>query len=154
MKKVIILGNKEEADEILKICASWEVYFKNREWEMQYFFVGAERPLAEIVSQKADMIVCFNLAGFHEKMFGEDIFLNKLYCPIINFIGRPLVKNELELLDSRMNITISFFTDCHENLENVKQYLEFPPYIQYVKNLQSAWEEIDLESVLLYGNDR
>ena len=33
IKKIIILGNREEKSEILKICSEWELFFKKKKWE-------------------------------------------------------------------------------------------------------------------------
>lgn len=155
MKEVIVLGKKEEKAEVLKLYSVWQPFFQKNEWKIQQIFIGksAERTLMEIADSKADMVVCFNLAGFHVTMFGGDLFLNKLYCPIVNIVWQPFGERELELLDSRLNVTIVFFTNVQGNVDKVKKCLEFPPYIQYISDLQRFWEEIDLERVLLYGND-
>ena len=157
IKKVIILGNREEKQEISKICSVWETFFKKREWETEAYFIGtdAEQTLIKIAAdEQADMVVCFHLAGFHVTMFGGDIFLNKLCCPIVNIIWKPLEERDLRLLDSRLNVTIVFFTNHRENVDKVQKCLEFPPYIQYIPDFNRFWEEGDLETVLLYGNDR
>lgn len=86
-------------------------------------------------------------------MFGGDIFLNKFYCPIVNIIWKPLGERDLKLLDSRLNVTIVFFTNDRENVDKVKQGLEFPPYIRYLPDFKKFWEEVNLKTVFLYGND-
>jgi len=155
VKEIIILGNEEDKAEVLRLSLVWEPFFKKNECEVRKIFIGAsaEQTLMEIAESKADMVICFNLAGFHVKMFGEDIFLNKLYCPIVNIIWKPLEERELELLNSRLNVTIVFFTTKKENVGKVKSCLEFPPYIQYISGLERFWEENDLESVLLYEDE-
>lgn len=156
VKEVIVLGKKEEEAGVLKLCLAWQPFFQKKEWKVRNIFIGrnAEQTLMEIADSKADMVVCFNLAGFHVTMFGGDIFLNKLYCPIVNIVWQPFGKKELELLNSRLNVTIVFFTNVRENVSQVKERLDFPPYIQYISDLQRFWEEADLERVLLYGEKR
>ena len=156
IKKIIILGNREDKSEILKICSEWELFFKKKKWETEAFFIEAdvEQTLMKIAAdERANMVICFQLAGFHITMFGGDIFLNKFYCPIVNIIWKPLGERDLKLLDSRLNVTIVFFTNDRENVDKVKQGLEFPPYIRYLPDFKKFWEEVNLKTVFLYGND-
>lgn len=38
IKKIIILGNREEKSEILKICSEWELFFKRKMGNRSFFY--------------------------------------------------------------------------------------------------------------------
>lgn len=154
MKKRILILSTEEARQKTLIQA-WMPYFEKRNDEVEVMLLGerAEQTLPELPGKKADIIIGFDLEGFEVEMFGEDAFFNKLSCPFISFLTKPLQEETLQLLDSRLNITMVFLSDCMENVEWIKKEVEFPPYAEYVEDLEKVWENMDFTKILLYGYD-
>jgi len=156
MRKIILLLNSPKEGKEKTLAAKWKAWLCQRENEVLVKYLYGEKPLTEVVQEvdkeAADLVIGFNLGGFEVKMFGDDIYWNKLCCPFIQFLSKPLEKKEMELLSERLNATFLFFSDNKETIEKLKG-LKFPPFAEYVEKPEQLWEELDMESRIRFGND-
>lgn len=153
MKILMIIdpGSRMQKD----IGEKWKKYFERKKCSVRVFHSGKDHAemLKRLMEEKGDVVIGFGLAGFEVTMYGGDLFFNRLTCPMIQFLTGD---EDVAVLDQRLNINMIFYTTDAGQAEYVRSEMEFPPYIEYLENLDVDWESFahNVEQALLYGYDR
>ncbi len=76
-----------------------------------------------------NLVITFDMAGFTTELQEDNLFINRLFCPFINFIfNTPIYMSKM--LSRRMNFTFSFYTLCDEYTDYIHSYYKNVPLVE------------------------
>lgn len=85
--------------------------------------------------EQADLLICFNLAGFERSTLMGGLSFNLLKCKQIHFILDEKLTNE-KMLEKQLSISMFFYAAGAEYSKYLSENYPHIPYLQQLKN----WE--------------